>query len=54
MDETPTTTGTSTDTTGDTEGTTTTNSDPGIPLASLASGMLMVMGGTVVSGRKHP
>ncbi|MBF4475777.1 hypothetical protein [Methanobacterium formicicum] len=28
--------------------------DPGIPLASLASGMLMVMGGTVVSGRKHP
>jgi len=27
--------------------------DPGVPLASLASGMLMVMGGTVVSGRKH-
>jgi len=36
-----------------TEGTTSTD-DPGIPLASLASGMLMVMGGTVVSGRKHP
>jgi len=56
MDETPTETTTTegtTDTTGDTEGTTT-NSDPGIPLASLASGMLMVMGGTVVSGRKHP
>lgn len=50
---TTTTTGTSTDSTGDTEGTTT-NSDPAIPLASLASGMLMVMGGTVVSGRKHP
>ena len=57
MDETPTgttSTETSPETTGDTEGTTTTNSDPGIPLASLASGMLMVMGGTVVSGRKHP
>lgn len=62
MDETPTTAETptettttegTTDTTGDAEGTTT-NSDPGIPLASLASGMLMVMGGTVVSGRKHP
>jgi len=56
MDETTTgttTTGTTTDTTGVTEGTTT-NSDPAIPLASLASGMLMVMGGTVVSGRKHP
>lgn len=36
-----------------TEGTTSTD-DPGIPLASLASGMLMVMGGTVVSGKKHP
>lgn len=36
-----------------TEGTTSTD-DPGVPLASLASGMLMVMGGTVVSGRKHP
>lgn len=27
--------------------------DPGIPLASLASGMLMVMGGTVVSNKRH-
>jgi hypothetical protein len=37
-----------TGTTGDATGT----SDPGIPLASLASGMLMVMGGTVVSKRE--
>ncbi|NYB52804.1 MAG: hypothetical protein HVN35_09645 [Methanobacteriaceae archaeon] len=29
------------------------SNDPGIPLASLASGMLMLMGGTVVSGKKH-
>ena len=36
-----------------TEGTTSTD-DPGIPLGSLASGMLMVMGGTVVSSKKHP
>jgi hypothetical protein len=37
-----------------TEGETTnnTNSDTGIPLASFASGMLMVMGGTVISSRK--
>lgn len=35
-------------------GTTNPASDPGMPLASLASGMLMVMGGTVVSGRKQP
>lgn len=40
-------------TTGDTAGTTNPATDPGIPLASLASGMLMVMGGTVVSGRKQ-
>lgn len=33
---------------------TTSSDDPGIPLGSLASGMLMVMGGTVISGRKHP
>jgi len=29
------------------------NDDPGMPLASLASGMLMVMGGAVVNGKKH-
>jgi len=46
------TTGTEDTFTTSTEETTTTN-DPAIPLASLASGMLMVMGGTVVSGRKH-
>lgn len=40
-------------TTGDAAGTTNPATDPGIPLASLASGMLMVMGGTVVSGRKQ-
>lgn len=43
---------TETSSTSNTE--TDTTKDPGIPLASLASGMLMVMGGTVVSGRKHP
>ncbi|KAF5031256.1 hypothetical protein DSECCO2_629600 [anaerobic digester metagenome] len=46
------TTGTEDTFTTSTEETTTTD-DPAIPLASLASGMLMVMGGTVVSGRKH-
>ncbi|MDY9922931.1 hypothetical protein, partial [Methanobacterium sp.] len=40
-------------TTDNAAGTTNPTTDPGIPLASLASGMLMVMGGTVVSGRKH-
>ena len=40
-------------TTGDAAETTNPTTDPGIPLASLASGMLMLMGGTVVSGRKH-
>jgi len=45
-----TTTGSTTD---NAAGTTNPTTDPGIPLASLASGMLMVMGGTVVSGRKH-
>jgi hypothetical protein len=54
-------TGTSIESTGtsdtETPGTGTTSnstgtSDPGIPLASLASGMLMVMGGTVIS-KKH-
>lgn len=52
--ETEPTTGTGTDTTSTDESEDTTGtSDPGIPLASLASGMLMVMGGTVVSKKHH-
>lgn len=58
MDGTP--TGTTTEpattetlTTDNVTGTTNQKTDPGIPLASLASGMLMIMGGTVISGRKE-